>query len=247
MKLLSAWTVLLSPGLTAAAVTPDDPTAPRIGGLRSSTTVARETSEVTTDWYWTAPVRDVGLTCIDNSIRAGGGKPLSTCIREGEALCIEYEQKPPMGGKWTFGVKDSMVKLWNPRMEVVWQFCTEVTHVCIGEEHGHDPNRYSKERPYLRFYNEKTNQFVGNLTCDGTDGKVSIYFHFWPPTYGMDLARDIHFCLTYHELIYSTYICILLRRTARISASQPSSSSSTILTLDNTSSIPLISSSSRKA
>ena len=173
MKLLSACLiVLLAQGHAAASL--DDSNDPRNGGLRAT----RETSEVTTDVYWIAPIQDVGLTCIDNSIRAGGGKPLSTCIREGGALCIEYEQKPPMGGKWVFGVKDSKVKLWNPRMVAVWEFCTEVTHVCIGEVHGFGPNRYSKERPYLNFYNEKTHETVGSLACDGTDGKVRILI-FW--------------------------------------------------------------------
>ena len=173
MKLLSALTALLAQGGRAAAAPADDSN----GGLRAT----RETSDgsVVLD-YWNVPVKDVGLTCIDNSIRAGGGKPLYTCIREGEALCIEYEKNPPMGGKWTFGVKDSKVKLWNPKMEEVWEFCTEVTHVCIGEVHGYDPNRYSKERPYMNFYNEKTHETVGSLTCDGTDGKVSFFFVFWP-------------------------------------------------------------------
>ena len=151
------------------------------GGLRSSSgrnnhRVAIGTNDVTTDryWnrYWAAPIQNVGPKCIDNSIRAGGDKPLSTCIREGEALCIEYNHQYS-GGRWTFGIKDSMLKLWNPKMEVVWEFCTEITHVCIGEAHEYDPNRFSKERPYLNFYNEKTNQIVGSLTCDGTDGKVS--------------------------------------------------------------------------
>lgn len=169
MRLLSALTVLLGQGYAAAS--PDDSNDSRNGGLRAT----RETSDgaIVPD-YWNAPIKDLGLTCIDNSIRAGGGKPLYTCIREGEALCIEYEKNPPMGGKWVFGIKDSMVKLWNPKMEEVWEFCTEVTHVCIGEVHGFDPKRYSKERPYLHFYNEKTHETVGSLTCDGTDGKVSM-------------------------------------------------------------------------
>ena len=207
MKLLSALTVLLAQG--HAAPLPDDSNNPRNGGLRSSTShrAAKETSDGPVDLsYWNAPVKDVGLTCIDNSIRAGGGKPLSTCIREGEALCIEYERNPPMGGKWTFGVKDSMVKLWNPRMEAVWEFCTEVTHVCIGEVHGYDPNRYSKERPYLTFYNEKTHLTVGNLTCDGTDGKVSIFI-IGPGQIGV--ALNISASLLTSYAIFS-YINILL-------------------------------------
>ena len=145
-----------------------------IGGNDSdSPNRARITSEITLDRYWIAPIQDIGLTCIDNSIRAGGEKPLSTCIREGEAICKDYAYDSPLGaGRWTFGVKDGMAKLWNPRMEEVWEFCADVSHVCIGEEHGYAPDRYSVERPYLYFYNEMTNDIVGKLDCDGTDGQV---------------------------------------------------------------------------
>lgn len=154
------------------------PGAAAAGGLRNSASraAARKTSSVAPD-YWIVPVKDIGLKCIDNSIRAGGDKGDGyKCITEGEALCITYDEDN-FGGKWTFGVKDSMVKLWNPKMEVVWEFCTEVTHVCIGEEHGYKPNRFSEERPYLRFYNEKSQVTVGSLMCDGTDGKVRIDVH----------------------------------------------------------------------
>ena len=137
---------------------------------------ARATGEITQDdRYWMAPIEDGGLTCIDNSIRAGGEKPLSTCIREGEAICIDYAFSSPlhpMGGRWMFGVKDDVAKLWNPRMEVVWEFCVAMSHICVGEEHGYALNRYSLERPYLYFYNEKTDKIVGRLNCDGTDGQV---------------------------------------------------------------------------
>ena len=132
--------------------------------------------DIDADRYWMAPIRGVGLTCIDNSIRAGGTKDDDyKCIREGEAICITYDHEY-FGGKWTFGIQNSMVKLWNPRMQVVWEYCTDVTHVCIGEDHEWPlPNRYSKERPYMTFYNKKTDEVVGSLTCDGTDGKVRIF------------------------------------------------------------------------
>ena len=140
------------------------------GGLRRTSGA----DEATPDRYLILPVKDVGLTCIDNSIRAGGDKDDDyKCITEGEALCITYDHQY-FGGKWTFGIQDGRARLWDPKMDVVWEFCTEVTHVCIGEEHGYDPNRFSRERPYMTFYNEKTNEVVGKLTCDGTDGKVRI-------------------------------------------------------------------------
>ena len=41
------------------------------------------------------------------------------------------------------------------------------THVCIGESTSEDYNTYSDERPYLFFYNEKTNEFLYQLVCDG--------------------------------------------------------------------------------
>ena len=163
-------TVLAATGLLASATEAAknaELEAPTTTGLRASTTHqdARRTNR-----YWVAPVRNAGLTCIDNSIRAGGGKPNEICMTEGEALCIEYDYKP-MGGRWQFGIKDSKLRLYNPKGEVVYEYCSDVTHLCIGEEHGFDPNRYSKERPYLTFYDEKTHTVVASLTCDGTDGK----------------------------------------------------------------------------
>ena len=144
-------------------------------GLRAKTISnqgERKTNTVTPD-YWVAPIQNVGLTCIDNSIRAGGGKPTEICMTDGEALCIEYDYKP-MGGRWQFGIMDSKLRLYDPKGEIAYEYGTDVSHVCIGEEHGFDPNRYSKERPYMTLYNEKTHKVVGRLTCDGTDGKVSV-------------------------------------------------------------------------
>ena len=138
-------------------------------GLRRS--IANKHADRRTNGYWAAPISDSGLTCIDNSIRAGGDKPTEICMTEGEALCIQYDSKP-MGGRWQFGIKDSRLRLYDPKGEVVYEYCSDVTHLCIGEEHGFAPNRYSKERPYLTLYDEKSHEVVGSLTCDGTDGKV---------------------------------------------------------------------------
>ena len=41
------------------------------------------------------------------------------------------------------------------------------THICIGENVEADPKKYSNERPYLLFYNEKTHQYLYQLVCDG--------------------------------------------------------------------------------
>mmetsp|Transcript_3562 Transcript_3562/g.6188 ORF Transcript_3562/g.6188 Transcript_3562/m.6188 type:complete len:479 (-) Transcript_3562:134-1570(-) len=131
----------------------------------------RKTLERQLSFYWKPSIPSLGLTCIDNSVRAGGDKDEDyTCITEGESICIDYEPHAPMGGRWSFGVKDGYVHLWNPKNEIVWSYCRTVTHVCIGEEQGFDPNKFSEERPYMFFYDEKSQSRVGELTCDGTDG-----------------------------------------------------------------------------
>ena len=178
MKLLTTLLPLLAasgvPVSASAAVVADrnrDGVSP--AGLRASTARQDQDTRRTNGYwgrYWVAPTKNIGLTCIENSIRAGGGKPNEICITEGEALCIQYDYKP-MGGRWQFGIKDSKLRLYDPKGEVVYEYCSDVTHLCIGEERGFDPNRYSQERPYLTFYDEKTHTVVASLTCDGTDGK----------------------------------------------------------------------------
>ena len=48
------------------------------------------------------------------------------------------------------------------------------THICISENIENDPNRYSAERPFMFFYNEKTHQYLYQLVCDGIgeEGKL---------------------------------------------------------------------------
>ena len=48
------------------------------------------------------------------------------------------------------------------------------THVCISENIESDPNRYSNERPYMFFYDEKSHQYLYQLVCDGIgeEGKL---------------------------------------------------------------------------
>lgn len=48
------------------------------------------------------------------------------------------------------------------------------THICIGENIDTDYAKFSDERPYLFFYNEKTHTFLYQLVCDGagTEGKL---------------------------------------------------------------------------
>ena len=48
------------------------------------------------------------------------------------------------------------------------------THICISENIESDPNRFSDERPYMFFYNEKSHQYLYQLVCDGIgeEGKL---------------------------------------------------------------------------
>ena len=48
------------------------------------------------------------------------------------------------------------------------------THICISENIESDPNRYSDERPYMFFYDEKSHQYLYQLVCDGIgeEGKL---------------------------------------------------------------------------
>ena len=166
MKLSTAALALLLQGIVGGSAKEVAP----IGSLRANVNQdARRTNR-----YWVAPIKNAGLTCIDNSIRAGGGKPNEICLTEGEALCVQYDNAP-MGGRWQFGIKDSKLRLYDSKQEIVYEYCSDVSHVCIGEEHGFDPNRYSKERPYMTFYDEKTHKVVASLKCDGTDGEVSFF------------------------------------------------------------------------
>ena len=116
--------------------------------------------------YWLTPIAALGLTCGGTNIKSRDGQYV--CIKAGEALCQDNDGGP--FGRWTFGIIEengqSTVNLWTPKNEVAWTFCTDVTHVCIGEERDPRPNKFSNERPYLYFYDEKTQRTVGNLTCD---------------------------------------------------------------------------------
>ena len=129
-----------------------------------------EADAVNTDQYWLPQLNSVGVQCGGTSMKTGDGGAYR-CFRDGEGICRD-EQLGSFGpGQWTFGIVDSNVTLYTPSNEISWQFCSDVTHVCIGEDHGTDGGQfYSQERPYLFFYNEKTHQYVGELSCDDTDG-----------------------------------------------------------------------------
>ena len=158
----------------AASSSIDQPTSNnlrRLAGEQSTTDDRNADDEVEPDFgYWLTPIAALGLTCGGTNIKSRDGQYV--CIKAGEALCQDNDGGP--FGRWTFGIIEengqSTVNLWTPKNEVAWTFCTDVTHVCIGEERDPRPNEFSNERPYLYFYDGKTQRAVGNLTCDGTDG-----------------------------------------------------------------------------
>lgn len=121
---------------------------------------------------WTPPIDSMGVECGGTSIKTGDGGAY-TCFTSEEAIC--RDNYPGSFGSWMFVIKDGTVQLLDPNNQVSWQFCDEVSHVCIGEDHADriaDPSnpKFSQQRPYMFFYNEKTQEKVGELLCDGTDG-----------------------------------------------------------------------------
>ena len=121
---------------------------------------------------WTPPLDSMGVACGGTSIKTGDGGEY-TCFQDGEAIC--RDNYPGPFGSWMFAIKDGTVKLLDPNNQVSWQFCADVTHVCIGEDHTDrfaDPNnpKFSQQRPYMFFYDDKIQEKVGELQCDGTDG-----------------------------------------------------------------------------
>ena len=48
------------------------------------------------------------------------------------------------------------------------------THICISENIESNPNRYSNERPFMFFYDQKSHQYLYQLVCDGIgeEGKL---------------------------------------------------------------------------
>lgn len=144
-------------------------------------------SSVTPDSYWITPLPRTPVKCIGDDIKAlppehsrrvlrsNNADYEYSCFGVGEALC--YNNEPGGFGRWIFGIdKNSrQVNLWSPSLEVVWSHCTEASHVCVAVETGYNPQAptYSKERPEMFFYDENTQTYVGELTCDGTEGKAS--------------------------------------------------------------------------
>ena len=95
-------------------------------GLRAYANQSERKTNIVAPDYWVAPIKNIGLKCIDNSIRAGGGKRNDICITEGEALCIQYDYKP-MGGRslavWHQGQQASSVRSKGRRRLGVLQRC----------------------------------------------------------------------------------------------------------------------------
>mmetsp|Transcript_12166 Transcript_12166/g.25783 ORF Transcript_12166/g.25783 Transcript_12166/m.25783 type:complete len:682 (+) Transcript_12166:335-2380(+) len=118
--------------------------------------------------YWVAPQPTLGLECIGKSIASSGQ---TVCISEGEAICYGEQTNAAGIGQVAMGVRNKRAMVFDNNNHPVWIFCTRVSHICIGEYRDFDPYKYSKVRPYMFFYDDKSNLEVGRLTCDGTDGK----------------------------------------------------------------------------
>ena len=122
---------------------------------------------------WRPPIDSQGIECGGTSIKTGDGGAY-TCFQDGEAIC--GDNYPGSFGSWMLALKGGKVQLLDPNNAVSWEFCADdVSHVCIGEDHTDrfaDPNdpKFSQQRPYMFFFNEKTQEKVGELLCDGTDG-----------------------------------------------------------------------------
>ena len=111
------------------------------------------------------------ITCVGDSIKAGGDTGIETnCITAGQALCQDNDDG--YFGRWVFGIsEDNVVTLWDPKNDAKWEFCTDVTHICVSEETSDDSDKYcDRKRPSLFFYNDKVQKYVFELPCDGTDG-----------------------------------------------------------------------------
>ena len=111
------------------------------------------------------------ITCVGDSIKAGGDTGIETnCITAGQALCQDNDDG--YFGRWVFGIsEDNVVTLWDPKNDAKWEFCTDVTHICVSEETSDDSDKYcDRKRPSLFFYNDKVQKHVFELPCDGTDG-----------------------------------------------------------------------------
>ena len=106
----------------------------------------------------------------------------------GEALCrdnAENINEGEEGGKfgfWRFGIDEvkldngsttGVVTMWDPRVNAVFSDFVGATHLCIGEIRGDDdPSAYSEERPWLIVYNEKRNDYMATLICDGAEASL---------------------------------------------------------------------------
>ena len=79
---------------------------------------------------------------------------------------------PISGATWT---KNDGKECKSPSGEVYrTNSYVGTTHICIGENIDTDYAKFSDERPYMFFYNEKTHTFLYQLICDGagTEGKL---------------------------------------------------------------------------
>ena len=124
--------------------------------------------------YYNGPYLEPDLECISDIISVTNGKTF--CLEEGKALCIEYNNKP-MGGKWTFGIEQGQLRLYDPNNQVVYEHCVSgIKKLCIFE-------KSNGKSPKLTLYGEQ-DQVVGKLLCDGYPNGVP------EPAYGEIIKKQ---------------------------------------------------------
>jgi len=126
--------------------------------------------------------------CIgQKNIKVGPSGEFS-CLQVGEALCRDNSEninEGEEGGKfgfWRFGIDEveldngsttGVVTLWDPKVNAVFSDFVGASHLCIGEIRGNDdPAAYSEERPWLIVYNEKSDDYMATLLCDGAEASL---------------------------------------------------------------------------
>ena len=112
--------------------------------------------------------------CYDTSVNGEGTPAAKTCDDGTYPAIIDPATTIyPVSGATYLNSKGS-VCLDNGGVAIRNDAYADTTHICIGENIDKDYAKFSDERPYMFFYNEKTHTFLYQLVCDGagTEGKL---------------------------------------------------------------------------
>ena len=112
--------------------------------------------------------------CYDTPLN-GEGTPVATKCADGTypAIIDPATTIYPVSGA-TYLSSEGSVCLDGGGVAIRNDAYADTTHICIGENIDTDYAKFSDERPYMFFYNEKTHTFLYQLVCDGagTEGKL---------------------------------------------------------------------------